>query len=399
MKHIFLGKAGSHSYGTNTATSDEDFRGIFVADKQFIRAPFVSMHEVNDTTQKDSKSYELNKFMKLYTECNPNIVELLWIDESDIITTSPAYELLRKHRYDLLCSKVAFTFSGYAISQLKSMKNQSKWENNPKPIDPPKQTDYISLVVNFTADKLFQIDITDYQHAHQLVHYGSNIYGLYRAKGHSTFNDTHHLNTNSEQFEHTDSNGNRRIPLHVIKFNIDGYKQDLEEWNNYWNWRNLKDKKVELYGLIEKELALRNSEVRSLEEKTIGIDDVIKHENMSELLKTMQLDNLTDLLHLCKRHLDFKAVGIDCKHGMHLVRLLRMGREILEDGVVNVRRKDAKELLEIRNGSWSYDQLIAYGEEQDKYIREVAYANTTLRKKPNINLATDLILQVQDMVW
>mgnify|MGYP000867359454 FL=1 len=118
MKTIFLGKAGSHSYGTNTATSDNDFRGIFLADPNFIRTPFYSINEFSDPNEKDSKSYELNKFMKLYSDCNPNIVELLWVDGEDIVTTSPAYELLRKHRYDLLCSKVAFTFSGYESDKI-----------------------------------------------------------------------------------------------------------------------------------------------------------------------------------------------------------------------------------------------------------------------------------------
>ena len=745
MKQIFNAVLGSHAYGTNTTSSDIDYRGIFVADRKYT-TQFFNTGQYNDPNEKDSVSYELNKFMKLYSEGNPNIIELLWVDESNIITDSAAYQLLRKNRSELLSSNVVHTFCGYSRSQLKAMKNQSKWENNPRDINPPKQTDYVSLVVNFTADKMFQINIEDFQDGHQLVHYGGNIYGLYQSKGHSTFTKTFHLITNSEHFEHTDSDGNRRIPLHVIKFNIQEYQQTLDDWTNYWNWRNLKDKKVQLYGMIENELAQRNSEARTLIEGQLTIDQVVAVDDMVELLKTMQLDNLTDLLHLCKRHLDFKAVGVDCysedtefltengwklykdisdeeligtfntesmkvemqpiiercqnlytgnmyhifgtyqdtmvtsnhrmffrkqerntgkiydkweftqacklpdyfevvhhlvpkssrhklpegintnifkyldmhnylrvigwyvsegssyidktnklryvtisqskprsvltqnmtklrnsgkikcchkihdkgigrypeniwtfrgevaeilvdecsrlsknihlpkwvfelsgrelnilltallqgdgtkrpdgsyvysttskqladevqrlcvmaghashitgpyttdnilhnpsygvhlwkhpeptkrvarceniskvpvvnavtscfmvkngtlitrrngkvayhgncKHGMHLVRLLRMCREILEDGVVNVRRKDFKELLEIRNGSWTYDQLIAYGEEQDKYIREVAYPNTTLRKKPNIELATDLILKIQDMMW
>ena len=89
----------------------------------------------------------------------------------------------------------------------------------------------------------------------------------------------------------------------------------------------------------------------------------------------------------------------NCKHGMHLVRLLRMGREILEHGEVFVKRPDAKELLEIRRGSWSYEQLVAYGEEQDELIRNKLYQETKLPKKPNIELASNLILQIQDMVW
>ena len=54
------------------------------------------------------------------------------------------------------------------------------------------------------------------------------------------------------------------------------------------------------------------------------------------------------------------AHGYDTKHGAHLVRLLRMGREIVETGSVHVWRgdRDADELLAIRAGAWSYDRLM-----------------------------------------
>lgn len=61
--------------------------------------------------------------------------------------------------------------------------------------------------------------------------------------------------------------------------------------------------------------------------------------------------------------------GFDSKHGMHLIRLLRMCVEILKGQGVNVRRPDAAELLSIRNGDWSYDKLI---DESDKLNAEIA---------------------------
>lgn len=54
--------------------------------------------------------------------------------------------------------------------------------------------------------------------------------------------------------------------------------------------------------------------------------------------------------------------GYDTKHGMHLVRLLRMGAEIVETGQVHVRRDDREELLSIRAGAWSYDRLIDHAD-------------------------------------
>ncbi|HEY8374965.1 MAG TPA: nucleotidyltransferase domain-containing protein [Nannocystis sp.] len=51
--------------------------------------------------------------------------------------------------------------------------------------------------------------------------------------------------------------------------------------------------------------------------------------------------------------------GYDTKHGMHLIRLLRMGVEILEAGALKVRRDDRDELLAIRGGALTYDELMA----------------------------------------
>lgn len=52
------------------------------------------------------------------------------------------------------------------------------------------------------------------------------------------------------------------------------------------------------------------------------------------------------------------AFGYDTKNAQHLVRLLRMAVEIARDGVVHVERGDRDELLAIRAGAWSYDQLV-----------------------------------------
>ena len=63
--------------------------------------------------------------------------------------------------------------------------------------------------------------------------------------------------------------------------------------------------------------------------------------------------------------------GYDCKNAMHLVRLLKMCREIITDGKVLVKRPDAEELLSIRNGAWTYDQLIEWAEREDKELSEL----------------------------
>lgn len=76
------------------------------------------------------------------------------------------------------------------------------------------------------------------------------------------------------------------------------------------------------------------------------------------------------------------AIQGNCKHAMHLVRLLRMGAEILETGEVIVYRPDRDELQGILRGEWSYERLEAYAEEMDAHLEEL-YRSSSLQNKPD----------------
>jgi hypothetical protein len=71
-----------------------------------------------------------------------------------------------------------------------------------------------------------------------------------------------------------------------------------------------------------------------------------------------------------------------------------MGREILEKGEVLVRRPDAEELLEIRNGAWEYDQLIEWAEEQERIMAKLYKTSTAVPKQPNRARLDNLCLQL-----
>lgn len=49
--------------------------------------------------------------------------------------------------------------------------------------------------------------------------------------------------------------------------------------------------------------------------------------------------------------------GYDTKNAAHLVRILRMGVEFLRDGVLNVYRADADELVAIKRGEWTLERV------------------------------------------
>ena len=171
-----------------------------------------------------------------------------------------------------------------------------------------------------------------------MVPFGHNTYGIYVAPGYETFSTDFTLNTLYEE-ERRDQLG---VPLGIVKWNKDEYKLAQEKHGQYWNWKKN-----------------RNAARGELEEQ----------------------------------------FGYDTKHAMHLVRLLRMGVEALRDGEIIVKRPDAEELLAIRNGAWTYEQIVQYATQKDREVREVWYKQTELRKKPDIHFAALLLMEAQDLVW
>jgi uncharacterized protein len=87
------------------------------------------------------------------------------------------------------------------------------------------------------------------------------------------------------------------------------------------------------------------------------------------------------------------AHGYDTKHAMHLVRLLRMAIEILRDGRVIVRRPDRDELLAVRDGAWSYDELEERCDALRGQLADVA-TTSTLRAEPDTDALDSLCAEI-----
>lgn len=330
--------AGSHAYGMNTPTSDMDYRGLFYANKKSILTPFFPVEQVEGFGgEKDSVVYEVWKFMDLLVQQNPNILELLWIEDNFVKRWSPQYGLLRNKREELLSSKAKFTFSGYAHAQLQRIKGHNKWINNPQPKIRPKEIDFVSVVWNNTAkleynNKLPSRDVMKMQG----WNLGGGILGL-------IVDDNGNWFDNHEAILLKDIDG-ANPPKNfdfIAKFNKELYRSSVDNWKHYWDW-----------------VTHRNETRSKLEAK----------------------------------------FGFDTKHGAHLIRLLRMGKEILTEGVVHVFRSDARELLEIRNGAVSYEKLVEMANTIQVEL-EPLYEKTSLRKSVDLDTAADLLSELYEMSW
>jgi predicted nucleotidyltransferase len=94
-----------------------------------------------------------------------------------------------------------------------------------------------------------------------------------------------------------------------------------------------------------------------------------------------------------KRKELFDKYGYDCKNAAHLIRLLRMSIEYLKDGHLYVTRSDAPQLLEIKKGEWTMEQVEKESERLFK-LAEEAYLKCELPKEPNINRINALSIEV-----
>lgn len=87
------------------------------------------------------------------------------------------------------------------------------------------------------------------------------------------------------------------------------------------------------------------------------------------------------------------AIHGNCKNAQHLIRLLRMGAEALVTGQFNVHRHDAAQLMEIKMGQWTLEQVKAEADHLFKRI-EAAYDTCKLPLTPDRDVVNKLLVNL-----
>jgi predicted nucleotidyltransferase len=91
--------------------------------------------------------------------------------------------------------------------------------------------------------------------------------------------------------------------------------------------------------------------------------------------------------------------GYDTKHAMHLLRLLKMGAEILETGQVRVYRPDREWLAAVRNGLLTYEELLELAAAYEARLGQL-YGCSSLPEEPDSAAAEALVVELQErFLW
>lgn len=128
-------QTGSHLYGTNTPDSDRDYIGIFIPNKEYVlgleRCEQVEFNtNPSSSGKKNTKKdvdcilYSLSKFIHLAIQNNPNILEVLFTPQKNIIHINEYGRRLLQAAPFFVSRRIEHTFLGYAHSQRYKLENK-----------------------------------------------------------------------------------------------------------------------------------------------------------------------------------------------------------------------------------------------------------------------------------
>lgn len=338
----FIVRHGSRAYGTNTPTSDEDFKGVAIAPRECYLG-FIHKFGQQELKDPDTVVYEIKKFFDLASACNPNIIEVLHTDPSDhvLVNATGARILEAKDRF--LSKRVRYTFAGYAKSQLGRIETHRRWLLDP-PTKKPERSDFGLL--DKPEIPVEQLMAAKAEIAKELERYNLEFLDDLREDQKIAVQNT----------------------MHNLLAEISITKDD--------KWMSACRK----IGFSDNFIAYMQKE-RAYEGKKREWDQ----------FSCWEIDRNPARAALEAKH------GYDTKHAYHLIRLMRMCKEILEIGKVIVRRPDWEELLAIRNGAWSYDELIGYARNLESRLDEIC-ARSKLPGKPDADYLNNLCIEIIEMM-
>ncbi len=116
---------GSHAYGLATEESDEDRLGVFVTPTKNLLGIFQPKETV-DRREPDICFHEIGKFIHLALKANPTILELLFLDDYEVLTTDG--QRLIDNRNAFLSQRISASYGGYALSQIRRLQRRDDGE-------------------------------------------------------------------------------------------------------------------------------------------------------------------------------------------------------------------------------------------------------------------------------
>jgi hypothetical protein len=340
---LFEAISGSHAYGLNVPTSDQDIRGVFILPQHEL----YGLHYVEQVAdgKNDVIFYELGRYVDLLIKNNPTMLELLAVPQDCVVHRDPIMDWIKPE--DVLSKVCQDSFAGYAKAQIYKARGLNKKVVNPMEVKRKSILDFCFVpegqgaipVLEWLAERGWKQEdcgLVNIPHMH-------DIYALFHAhdaaqtlgfKGIAAKD-----NSNSVSLTSVPKGMDR---MAIMAFNKDGYTLYCKDYKAYWEW-------------VEK-----RNEAR--------YESTIAH-----------------------------GKNYDAKNMMHTFRLLDMAAEIA-DGIIQVRRPNREELLAIRRGERDYDALLEEAEARLPLIA-AKFEASTLPKKPDGERLNAILIAMRQEIY
>lgn len=368
---LFQSISGSRSFGLATENSDTDIRGVYYLPKEeFFGLNYIPQisNETNDISY-----YEIGRFVELLQKNNPNILEILASPQDCIQHKNPLMDLLKAE--DFLSKLCKDTFAGYAISQIKKAKGLNKKILNPIEKERKSILDFCYILENNGSIPLKK----------WLQEFPSS------GNRGTRFADSLKNNKNSEALVSAGRGGLSQEKCGLV--NIDNTKGMFAVFY---------DESADLgyKGIIQNE-----------EANQVSLSSIPKGEKSVAFM----FCNLDAYSTYCKDYREYwkwvsernedrynvnqnHGQNYDSKNMMHTIRLLQSCEQIFKNGSLQIRVENRDELLDIKAGNWSYDNVMKKAEELIQSI-EYYHSKSSLPEYPDLEKTTKILVEIRENLY
>ncbi len=336
---LFECVSGSKAYGTDTADSDTDLRGVFVMPKHCFYG-LGELDQVSDASH-DEVYYEVGRFVELLTKNNPNLMEMLFAMPEKVRHRHPLFARFQPEIF--LSKRCEATFAGYAMAQIRKARGLNKKIVNPIERERKNLLHFCHVLAGQGS-----VPLMSWLQEHGIrqedcglvqVPHMRDVYGIYVGepgyRGILTDPDSTLVACSSVTRE--------AVPVGWMHVNGDGFKKYCRDYREYWDW--------------------------------------VEHRNDARYQ--------TNVAH---------GRNYDSKNLMHTFRLLEMARQIAEEGTITLHSPLSTWLLRVRAGDFEYDKLVRLAEERIAQIAE-AFAKSDLQEEPDEDAANAALVEVREQFY
>ncbi|HCN42625.1 MULTISPECIES: DNA polymerase beta superfamily protein [Proteus] len=337
---LFESIAGSRSHNLATETSDTDIKGVFYLPKDLFYGLEYTPQVSNETN--DIVYYELGRFVELLCVSNPNILELLNSPEHMVIYRHPLMSLIKPEWF--LSKTCVQTFVHYAQGQIKKAQGLNKKIVNP--VD-KKLKNILDFCYVIEDGKTIQVNSwLDNRHWKQeyiglakLAH-AQDLYAMYYDEI-SLFQGIMKKETANDVL--LSSIPKKAKVQGYLSFNKEGYSAYRKQYHDYWLW-------------VERRNNARYQQ---------NIDH---------------------------------GRSYDSKNMMHTFRLLYVALGIAQENKVKVWCDNRDDLLAIKAGKFSYDELLERSERLIKDIKK-AFQLSALPDEINHSIVKNTLINIRKELY